>query len=146
MAGVAFAAATHTGLSLAVAVLILWGYIIRRALASVRRIRVADDGRLSPAPLYLILVPCFLVLARLMFLPSAVEFGRKRAIAGSARFISAIEGYRAPHGHYPASLASSITTTTRLRSVSSGTITSRTARRTTCSSSNLRSQLARWSS
>ena len=106
MAGVAFDAATHAGLSLAVAVLIAWVSIIRRALTSVRRMRIADDSRLKPAPFYLILVPCCLVLAQQIYLPSAVEFGRRRAIAGSAQFISAIEAYRATHGHYPVSLAS----------------------------------------
>jgi len=104
-AGVA-SAAMHTGPSLAVAVLVLWAYIIRRALASVRHMRMADDDRLNPAPVYLILVPGILVLARLIFLPSAVEFSRKRAIEGSAQFISAIENYRAAHGRYPVSLAS----------------------------------------
>ena len=66
---------------------------------------VADDSRLKPVPLYLI---SYLrsVLAQQMFLPAAVEFGRKRAIAGSAQFISAIESYRAAHGRYPVSLAS----------------------------------------
>lgn len=68
-AAVALAAATHTGPSLAVVVLMLWVYIIRRALAGVRRMRIADDGRLNPAPVYLILVPCILVIARLTFLP-----------------------------------------------------------------------------
>jgi hypothetical protein len=106
MAGVAFAAATHTGPSLAIVVLIAWISIIRRALTSVRRMRIADNSGLKPAPLYLILVPCVLVLAQQMYLPSAVEFGRKRAIAGSAQFISAIEAYRVAHGHYPVSLAS----------------------------------------
>lgn len=105
-AGVALAAGIYTGPSLAIAVLILWASIIRRAVASVRRMRIADDAPFNPAPLYLILVPCILVIARLTFLPAAVEFSRKRAIEGSAQFISAIEAYRAAHGRYPVSLAS----------------------------------------
>ena len=64
-AGVAASAAMYTGPSLAVAVLVLWAYIIRRALASVRHMRIADDDRLNPAPVYLILVPGILVFARL---------------------------------------------------------------------------------
>jgi hypothetical protein len=106
MIGAAFAAATHTGPSLAVAVFLLWLAIVRRALLTVRRMRTADESRFNPAPLYLMLVPCVLIAARLMYLPSAVESSRTRTIAGSAQFISAIEGYRAAHGRYPISLAS----------------------------------------
>jgi hypothetical protein len=106
MAGVALAGAVAVGPSLAVAVFILWIYMIRRALASVRTMRLADHSRWNPAPLYLILVPCILVLARQLYLPSAVASARERAIAGSARFIDAIEGYRSVYGGYPASLAS----------------------------------------
>ena len=106
MAGVAFAAATHTGPSLAVAVLIAWVLFIRSALTSVRRMRISHDSEFKLVPLYLILAPGFLVLAQQMYLPSAVEFGRQRAIEGSTQFISAIEGYRAAHGRYPVSLAS----------------------------------------
>jgi hypothetical protein len=106
MAGVALAAAIESGPALAVAVLMLWVFIIRRALAAVRRMRMADDSRVNAAPFYLILVPCILVAARLMYFPAAVEFSRHRTITGSAQFISAIEGYRAAHGSYPVSLGS----------------------------------------
>lgn len=106
IAGVALAAAIHTGLSLAVVVLVFGGHLIRRALAAARRLRVAGDNRWNPAPLYLIVVPCCLFLARLWLLPAAVEFSRTRTIEGSARFIGAIEGYRAAYGRYPISLAS----------------------------------------
>lgn len=105
-AGVAASAAVHTGPSLAVVMLVLWACMVRRGLASVRHSRFADDDRLNPAPVYLILVPGVLVLARLLFLPSAVESSRHRAIEGSAEFIRAIESYRAAHGRYPVSLAS----------------------------------------
>lgn len=104
-AGVALAALIHTGLSLAVAVLVLWAYIIRRALPVVRRARTAEDG-VNAAPAYMILVPCILVTAQLAFLPAAVVTSRTRTIEGSAPFIRAIEGYRVVHGRYPVSLAS----------------------------------------
>jgi hypothetical protein len=105
-AGVALAAAIHTGPSLAVFVVTAWAFIIRRALRGVTRRRIADDGRLYPVPVYLIVVPCLLALARLACLPSAVEFSRSRAMEGGAPFIAAVEAYRAAHGRYPASLAS----------------------------------------
>lgn len=103
---VAFAAAAATGPSLAVAVVLLWGYVIRRTFASVTRQRIADVVRVNPAPLYLILVPCIVVTARLTLLPAAVEFSRTRTIEGAAQFVRAIDAYRSTHGRYPASLAS----------------------------------------
>jgi hypothetical protein len=106
IAGVALTAAIHTGPSLAVVVLALWIHTIRRALVSMSRTRSAGHSRVTPAPLYLIVVPCCLFLARLWLLPSAVEFSRRSTIEGSARFIGAIEGYRVAHGRYPLSLAS----------------------------------------
>jgi hypothetical protein len=106
IAGVALAAAIHTGPSLGFVVLVVCLYMIRRALVAARRLRIAENTRLHPAPLYLIVVPCCLFAARLWLLPSAVEVSRKRTIEGSARFISAIERYRAAHGYYPLSLAS----------------------------------------
>ena len=105
-AGVTLVALIQTGPSLAVVVVILWGVIVRRALAGVRRMRMAGVDDVSPVPVYLIVVPIILVLARMTLLPFAVDVSRTRTIDGSATFIRAIEAYRAAHGRYPISLAS----------------------------------------
>jgi hypothetical protein len=105
-AAVALAALIHTGPSLAVITLIAWAGTVRRVMPALDRIKHHASGRPNRAPLYLILVPCTLVVAQVLFFESAVESSRKRAIDGSAAFIGAIEAYRAVHGSYPRSLAS----------------------------------------
>jgi hypothetical protein len=104
--GVALAALTHTGPSLGLIVLLAWTYVVRRLMPALERLRIRESGRFNPAPVYLIVIPCILVMAHVLFLKTAVEFSRGRAIEGSARFIGAIEAYRTAHGSYPLSLAS----------------------------------------
>jgi hypothetical protein len=103
---VALAALISTGLSLGVVVIILWAYIIWRAVLSIKRMKTVLSGRFNPTPLYLIVIPSILVAAQLLFIKTAVESSRQRAIEGSAEFIGAIEAYRAVHGRYPLTLAS----------------------------------------
>lgn len=104
-AGVALAA-MEIGLSLAIAVSVLWIYGMRRAVPAVQRLKSDRYAGLNPAPLYLILVPSVLAIARLSVFETAVGVSRHRTIAGSAPFIAAIEAYRATHGRYPLSLES----------------------------------------
>jgi hypothetical protein len=104
--GVALAALIHTGPSLGLVVLIAWACILRRIMPALERLKNPELGRFNPTPLYLIFVPCILVIAQLLFFRTAVEFSRRHAIHGSADFISAIEAYRTAHGSYPLSLAS----------------------------------------
>ena len=104
--GVALAALIHTGPSLGLIVLISWACIVRRNMPALERIKNRELGGFNPTPLYLIFVPCILVTAQLLCLKTAVEFSRRRAIHGSAEFISAIEAYRTVYGRYPLSLAS----------------------------------------
>jgi hypothetical protein len=107
-AAVALAAAIQTGPSLAVGVLLFWAYVVYRLMPRVTRLKEGGGGGFNPAPLYMLIVPSVLVVAHLTLLKPAVEFSRNRAIMGSAKLIKAIEAYRAAHGRYPLSLASSI--------------------------------------
>ena len=104
-AGVALAA-MQAAPSLAIGVIVLWVYAIRRAVPAVKQLVTNGYIGSNPAPLYLILVPSVLAIARLAFLESAVEMSRHRTIRGSAQFINAIESYHAAHGRYPLSLES----------------------------------------
>ena len=104
-AGVAMAA-LQTGASLAIAVFIGCVYVVWRAVPAVKRLKTDGNSGFKWAPLFLIVVPSVLVVARLAFFETAVEISRHRTIAGSAQFINAIESYRATHGRYPSSLES----------------------------------------
>ena len=104
--GAALAALVQTGPSLGLIVLIAGAYAVRSAMRALQRIKNDQSGGVNPAPLYLIVVPCILVTAHLLFFQTAVESSRRRAIHGSAAFLNAIEGYRAAYGRYPLSLAS----------------------------------------
>ncbi len=107
-AAVALAASTQTGLSLGLGVLLLWAFVIRRFMPAVTRLKKDVAGGFNPTPLYLLFVPSVLVAAQLTLLKPAVEFSRNRAIMGSADFINAIQAYHDRYGHYPLSLASSL--------------------------------------
>jgi hypothetical protein len=98
-------AATLTGPSLAVAMILLWMSVMRRT-APALRLKNRESARINPAPLYLIVIPSVLVLAQLVFVKSAVESSRRRAMLGCAELINAIEAYRDVYGRYPRSLAS----------------------------------------
>jgi hypothetical protein len=105
---VALGAATQTGLSLGVGVLIVWAYVAWRWLRRLRRSSSSTISGFNYTPLYLILVPCILTLVQPAFIKKAVEFSRNRAIASCAEFINAIEAYHGRYGHYPLSLAASL--------------------------------------
>lgn len=99
-------AALQTGPSLAVCVLALCVYGVWRATRALHHRMAIGPIGFNAAPLYLIIVPSVLATAQLTFLEIAVETSRKRTIAGSARFINAIEAYNTTHGRYPPSLES----------------------------------------
>jgi hypothetical protein len=105
---VALGAATQTGLALGAGVLVLWAYAAWQCLRRLWRSPCSAISGLNYTPLYLILVPSILTIVRLAFIETAVEFSRNRAITGSTEFINAIEAYRDRHGHYPRSLAASL--------------------------------------
>jgi hypothetical protein len=99
-------AATQAGVLLAICVLVLTGYGVQRAALAIKPLRFRDHSGFHPAPLYLVIVPSVLAIARFSFLESAVEISRHRTIMGSTQFIAAIEEYRVRYGRYPASLES----------------------------------------
>ncbi len=101
---VALAAAMTSG-ALAVAVLGIWVTMTSR-VANAKRSDGGSGARFDPTPLYLTIVPCVLVLARLAFMQGAVDSSRDRAMLGSEPFLRAIEAHRQVHGHYPISLES----------------------------------------
>ena len=99
-------AVMQTTPSLAAALLLLCAYGVWRGAPAVRQLGSGGHPGFNPAPLYLAIIPGVLAIARLTFLETAVEISRRRTIVGSARFIDAIEAYRAAHGRYPSSLES----------------------------------------
>jgi hypothetical protein len=79
---VALGAATQTGFSLGLGVLILWAYVAWQWLRGMWHSRSGAISGFNYTPLYLILVPSILSIVRLAFIQRAVEFSRNRAIAG----------------------------------------------------------------
>lgn len=63
-----------------------------------------DDLKSDLLPLYLIIIPIVVALARFQFIESAVELSRNRAIKNSQTLIQSIENYQKRNGHYPISL------------------------------------------
>lgn len=107
LVGVAVALASmHTSPSLSIGVLILVLYGAQRAAPGMRQLKSGGYSGFSPIPLYLIIIPGALAIARLVFLETAVEISRERTIMGSRQLINAIEAYRSAHGSYPVTLES----------------------------------------
>ncbi len=104
-AGVALAS-MQAGPALAIGVLMLAAYAVRRAASAMKRLKSSGYTGFNPTPLYLIIIPGMLATAHFAFLKSAVEISRNRTIIGSTQFINAIEAYRTAHGRYPPSLES----------------------------------------
>lgn len=77
---------------------------LRRLVPALRRLRGTPSIGTHPAPLYLAFLPTTLVAAPLMIAEPITAASRARAIEGTVELIAAIEGHRATHGGYPASL------------------------------------------
>ena len=64
----------------------------------------AETKEFDFVPFYLLLIPVFLVIIRLLFFSNAVEHSRNYAIKNSELLIQAIESFHQREGHYPLSL------------------------------------------
>ena len=90
-----------TSIATGVLMVLLGAYAVHRALPRLRR---PPGRRLSPAPLYLVLVPPVVFVAQLLGHDPAVERSRNAAADHAAEMITEIERYRAANGRYPESL------------------------------------------
>lgn len=63
-----------------------------------------DGSKSEFLPLYLIIIPIVVALARFQFIDKAVELSRNIAIRNSETLIQSIENYQKRSGHYPISL------------------------------------------
>jgi hypothetical protein len=102
----ALSAATALGLSLGVILLAASAYFGWRAAVRAKRLKYADRTLRNPAPWYLIVVPVVIASVQLLFVGSAVQFSRERAIQNSAALLHDIEEYHKANGRYPVSLLS----------------------------------------
>ena len=91
------AAVIFSGLSLALAMLVLGVYLFFKIKSWTKAETV------TPA-LYLLAVPISVFLLQQALVGPAIEFSRNRAIRSAGTLIAEIEQYRAARGHYPASL------------------------------------------
>lgn len=67
--------------------------------------KLKNDGLKSDfLPLYLIIIPILVAVARFQFIDRAVEWSRDRAIKNSETLIQSIENYQMKNGHYPITL------------------------------------------
>jgi len=98
------AAFSHSGLSLAVVVLLGAIYATRRAWRTVSRFRRDEPDVRHVMPLHLTIVPLAVALLQFVVVGRAEEFSRHRAMRNAAPVIAAIERFRAASGHYPPSL------------------------------------------
>jgi hypothetical protein len=92
------------GPSLALATFAVLGYMVLRVSTTLGLLNRPNRG-FHPAPLYLIVVPGAALVAQLVLHDVVSDYGRKRAIAGSASLIRDIERYFVANGHYPRSLS-----------------------------------------
>lgn len=102
-AGLLLAAVVQSGFVLALAIVALWLWMLRKAWANTRA-GTAPADRVSAVPFYLVAVPLAVALLQWAFVERAIESSRNRAILNSAPLIAAIEGHRARNGRYPTSL------------------------------------------
>lgn len=101
---VSFGAFMSISLPLGFLTLALWSYIVVRVTPRLKLLKKAEAEDFNPAPLYLVLVPCIVLIFQISLASTATEFSRNRAIAQSAELIGDIEEYRAAHGSYPSFL------------------------------------------
>jgi hypothetical protein len=96
----------HSGLTLGIIVLAAAGYVVRRALTTLGKLRRGTPDAPSVIPLYLTIVPVASALLQLALVERASASSRYRAMRNAAPLIAAIEQHRAVNGRYPISLLS----------------------------------------
>lgn len=101
---VSFGAFLSQGLSFGFLTLALCFYVASRLTPGLKSLKRAEGEGFNYVPLYLVFVPCMVLIFQLALAPRATNFSRNRAIAQSAELIGDIEKYHAEHGRYPASL------------------------------------------
>ena len=104
-AAIALIALATIGSSFGLLMLVLWLYIVSRLFPTLRLLKNAESERISPAPLYLIVIPIAALVFQVVLAAPLTEFSRNRAIANSNEFIRDIEAYYDEYDHYPVSLA-----------------------------------------
>lgn len=90
---------------LAIGLLALGAYLSFRF---VRNIAKTEKQGFDATPLYLILIPLLVLLARFAFITTTVEFSRNHAIENSRMLIQDIEAFHSRNGRYPESLLSEL--------------------------------------
>jgi hypothetical protein len=93
-------------LSFAVLASVVGVYILLNVFRAFKKRNQTSQHRFNVAPLYLILIPLFLVFVRFTFIVPATGFSREVAISQSSALIRDIEAYEQKNGHYPSSLLS----------------------------------------
>ena len=102
----AFGALINHNPGLTIITLFIYILIVSRIIPKLKQMKSADNNRFNPAPYYLICIPVFVILMRLMFIDRATEFSRNYAIKQSESYIHDIEAYYTRNGHYPKTLLS----------------------------------------
>lgn len=97
-------ATLSVGNAFGVLTLAAWVYVLARWIPRLKRPSSAEDRRLHPAPLYLVLLPSLALASQLALAAPVARWSRDRAIASADEFIADIEQYHARHGRYPVSL------------------------------------------
>ena len=101
---VSLGALTNYNLSFGMLFLLFSFWLLIRTYLKLKREGFAGNLKFNPVPLYLILIPIVVALARFIFIDAGVQFSRNYAIKQSKPLISAIEAYYAKNGNYPVSL------------------------------------------
>lgn len=102
----AMVAATLSGATLAVGLLIAWGLLMWRGGPRLLNWARRPQGRNVAAAMALILVPGAVAGAQLALARSLTSFAWNQTMDGMAPLIADIERYRVRNGHYPRSLFS----------------------------------------
>lgn len=103
---VCVAALVSSGFALAVGTLVFGIFMIWRMAGRLKSLKGPEPRPVSPAALYLLIIPAAVALLQRATVAPAMEFSRTRAIENAASLIADIERYRAANGRYPASLLS----------------------------------------
>ena len=101
---ISLSAFVNIGLSFGLLTLALWCYVVARLRPGLKLLKGPQAESFNHVPLYLVFIPCIVLIFQLALAPRATNFSRNRAIVQSAELIGDIEEYHARYGSYPRSL------------------------------------------
>jgi len=92
------------GRSSGIILLLIWAVVFLYLRTKLNQLKSTSQTKFNFLPIYLILLPIFILIIQLVLAKPLTQWSRNRAIANANEYISDVKDFHTKYGHYPQSI------------------------------------------